>query len=675
MAKKKTTEKALNIDNILFNCRDYLRAARNSGSFFEKRDMMLTLVFLRFIGEKYEDGIENLKQTLKEQGLDPEDENIRAAFFDDATFADGTYNLPPEARWSTIISIPAPQLNVALDTALQRLEEEDPQLKGCFVKGTFTARNLAANDIKKIVDEVNKISHKTFGEEKDLIGRVYEYFLKEFAVNATKEEGEFYTPHDVVQLIATMIEPYDGTLYDPCCGSGGMFIQSAELVKSKQGNLNGINVYGQEKEPATYRLAKMNLALRGISHNLGEEADSSFTHDLHKGLHFNYIMANPPFNLKGWYNDNLKNDGRWSDYQTPPESNANYAWILHILSHLKKADGVAGFLLANGALNDSDTLEIRKELIQNDKIEAIVVLPRELFITTDISVTLWILNQNKKGGKYHGRNLRNREHEMLFMDLRQWTENAVKGESKKKVRLDTEQIEKSADIYHTWQCEGTDGAAYEMPELYRSVCINEIESKGWALTPSKYIEFIDHDLEIDYVIDTNLVRGLDYYSHTVFEIISDDPKLGAGATVGGGGRYNGLIEEIGGPATPGVGFAFGMERLLLALDDEEDEDEDGLDCYIMPLGEEAKDLAMQIIAMLRANGFTCEMDHVSRGLKGQFKSADRFNAHFSIILGEEEVKNEVVNIKCNHDKEQVVVPLENILAHIENHLSGGHEHE
>lgn len=336
MAKKKTTEKALNIDNILFNCRDYLRAARNSGSFFEKRDMMLTLVFLRFIGEKYEDGIENLKQTLKEQGLDPEDENIRAAFFDDATFADGTYNLPPEARWSTIISTPAPQLNVALDTALQRLEEEDPQLKGCFVKGTFTARNLAANDIKKIVDEVNKISHKTFGEEKDLIGRVYEYFLKEFAVNATKEEGEFYTPHDVVQLIATMIEPYDGTLYDPCCGSGGMFIQSAELVKSKQGNLNGINVYGQEKEPATYRLAKMNLALRGISHNLGEEADSSFTHDLHKGLHFNYIMANPPFNLKGWYNDNLKNDGRWSDYQTPPESNANYAWILHILSHLKK---------------------------------------------------------------------------------------------------------------------------------------------------------------------------------------------------------------------------------------------------------------------------------------------------------------------------------------------------
>lgn len=498
MAKKKTDEKTLNLDNILFNCRDILRAARNSGSFFEKRDMMLTLVFLRFIGEKYEDGIEKLKQTLIEQGLDPEDENIRAAFFDDATFTDGTYNLPVEARWSTIINTPAPKLNVALDTALHSIATGSEQLKGCFVEGTFTSRNLAPNDIKKVVDEVNKISHKTFGEEKDLIGRVYEYFLKEFAVNATKEEGEFYTPHDVVQLIATLIEPFDGTLYDPCCGSGGMFIQSADLVKSKQGNINSINVYGQEKEAATYRLAKMNLVLRGISHNLGKTSDSTFLNDLHKGINFDYIMANPPFNLKGWYDDNLKSDGRWADYETPPASNANYAWILHMLSHLKTSKGVAGFLLANGALNDSDTLNIRKKLIQNDKVEAIIVLPRELFITTDISVTLWILNQNKKGGKYHERILRNREHEILFMDLRQWTENAVKGENKKKVRLITEQIEKAADIYHTWQSEGTDGTKYEVPELYRSVGISEIEEKGWALIPSKYIEFVDHDLDIDY---------------------------------------------------------------------------------------------------------------------------------------------------------------------------------
>lgn len=495
---KKTVEKGINLDNILFKCRDILRAARNSGSFFEKRDMMLTLVFLRFIGEKYEDGIEKLRQTLVQQGLDPDDENIRAAFFDDATFTDGTYNLPPEARWNMIINTPAPKLNVALDTALHSIATSSKQLKGCFIEGTFTTRNLSPNDIKKLVDEVGKISHKAFGEEKDLIGRVYEYFLKEFAVNATKEEGEFYTPHDVVQLIASMIEPYEGTLYDPACGSGGMFIQSAELVKARQGDINRINIYGQEKDAATYRLAKMNLALRGLSHNLGETNDSSFTNDLHKGLYFNYIMANPPFNLKGWYDDNLKNDSRWTDYGTPPESNANYAWILHMLSHLKPSDGVAGFLLANGALNDSDTLNIRKKLIQNDKVEAIIVLPRELFITTDISVTLWILNQNKKGGNCHGRKLRNRKNEILFMDLRQWRENTVKGENKKKIFLSPEQIEKASNIYHTWQGEGIDGKNYKEPELYRSVHIEEIETKGWALTPSKYIEFIDHDLDIDY---------------------------------------------------------------------------------------------------------------------------------------------------------------------------------
>ena len=532
MAKKK--EDTLNIDNILFNCRNYLRAAKNSGSFFEKRDMMLTLVFLRFIGEKYEDGLENLREELIKQNLDPDDENIRKAFFEDATFTDGTYYLPPEARWSTIINTPATALNAALDRALQAISDSSDQLDGCFVNGTFTQRNLAPNDIKKVVDEINKISHKTFGTEKDLIGRVYEYFLKEFAVNATKEEGEFYTPHDVVQLIASMIEPYDGTLYDPCCGSGGMFIQSAELVKSKQGDISKINVYGQEKEPATYRLAKMNLALRGISHNLGSIADSTFTNDMFKGINFNYIMANPPFNLKGWYNDNLSNDSRWADYVTPPDSNANYAWILHMLSHLNKTNGVAGFLLANGALSDSETqaYEIRKKLIENDKIEAIIVLPRELFITTDISVTLWILNNNKKGGNYHNRTQRNREHEILFMDLRTWTDNPVKNENKKKVLLssneskDTDdikinvlgQIEKVTEIYHKWQSTEVDGSNYEVPELYRSVKIDEIKEKGWTLTPSKYIEFIDHDLNIDFDKEMKRIQS------EMSEIISKEDK-------------------------------------------------------------------------------------------------------------------------------------------------------
>jgi type I restriction enzyme M protein len=242
----------------------------------------------------------------------------------------------------------------------------------------------------------------------------------------------------------------------------------------------------------------MNLAVRGISHHLGEGHASTFTHDMHKGLVFDYIMANPPFNLKKWYDDTLSDDARWADYALPPESNANYAWILHMLSKLKAGKGIAGFLLANGALGDSDAVEIRKKLIENDKVEAIIVLPRELFYTTDISVTLWILNQNKKGGLWHDRKQRDRSGEILFMDLRQWTDNAVKGEQKKKVELKADQVERARDIYFKWQAEGTDGANYAEPELYRSVSLEELKENGYSLVPSRYIEFVDRDSDIDY---------------------------------------------------------------------------------------------------------------------------------------------------------------------------------
>lgn len=507
MAKAKTkTEKPLNIDDILFKCRDILRNAKNSGSFFEKRDMMLTLIFLRFIGEKFDDGIENLKKDLIARGMDINDPNVKAAFIDDPTFTDGTFYLPEESRWSTIINTSASGLNVALDTALRSLSNSSEQLKGCFVEGTFTARNLAPNDIKQIIDEVTKITHKQFGAQRDLIGYVYEYFLKEFAVNATKEDGEFYTPHDVVELIASFIQPFDGTLYDPCCGSGGMFVQSAALIEAKKGDISRINVYGQEKEPATYRLAKMNLALRGISHNLGEEAENTFRLDLHKGISFDYIMANPPFNLKNWFDaDTMKtNDSRWASYALPPESNANYAWVLHMLSHLKPKKGVAGFLLANGALGDADGTApvIRQKLIENDKVEAIIILPRELFITTDISVSFWILNENKEGGKYQDRILRNRKNEILFMDLRSWTgdewNNGVKNMQKKKYALTSEQISKAAEIYHKWQEVGTDGLNYAQPELYKSVGLETLKANNYSLVPSRYIEFVDRDSNIDY---------------------------------------------------------------------------------------------------------------------------------------------------------------------------------
>jgi type I restriction enzyme M protein len=491
--KKKTKgDNILNLESILFNCRDYLRG---SASLSDKRDVMLTLVFLRFIGEKFDDAQAEMRQMCADHGLS---EEKTEAFLNSPSRYKNIAYVPEAARWSKLINVAPSQLNAALDDALDAIDKSGESLKGCVKLGLFTSVNIQPNDLKKVVDEVNKISHKTFGEERDLIGRVYEYFLKSFAVNATKEDGEFYTPHDIVELIAAFIEPFDGTLYDPCCGSGGMFIQCARYVEAKQGDITAVNVFGQEKEPATYRLAKMNLAVRGISHHLGNMAISTFEKDLHAGLTFDYIMANPPFNLKYWFKAGITEGDNWNDYGTPPESNANYAWILHMLSKLNPSKGVAGFLLANGALGDEDAKNIRQKLIENDKVEAIIVLPRELFYTTDISVTLWILNNNKKGGLHHGRNLRNRTGEILFMDLRTWTENPVKGEQKKKVKLVADQVARAADIYFKWQQVGTDGAKYAQPELYRSVLLEELAANDYSLVPSRYIEFVDRDTEIDY---------------------------------------------------------------------------------------------------------------------------------------------------------------------------------
>ena len=261
------------------------------------------------------------------------------------------------------------------------------------------------------------------------------------------------------------------------------------FVAEKMAALNVV----QELQPETYRLAKMNLAVRGISHDLGNEPASTFLNEKHKDKKMDYIITNPPFNLKKWRaEDELTSDPRWSGYDIPPVSNANYAWILHILNKLNVDTGIAGFLLANGALDDSDTVSIRQKLIENDKVEAIMILPRNMFYTTDTSVTLWIINQNKKGGVWHGRNLRDRTGEVLFVDLRTWRENIYE---KKYVRFSDEQIKKVCDIYWNWQT--TESETYAEPELYYSAKKEEIEAKGWTLVPSRYIEFVDRGCSID----------------------------------------------------------------------------------------------------------------------------------------------------------------------------------
>src|SRR5699024_1121627 len=335
-------------------------------------------------------------------------------------------------------------------------------------------------------------------QEEDLIGRVYEYFLQSYAVASTKEEGEFYTPACLVELIAELIEPYSGSVYDPCCGSGGMFVQSMKFVERHHGNKLKVSIVGQEKNPDTRRLAKMNLAIRGIAYDLGEKAvgeSSTFTDDQHLNRKVDYIMANPPFNLKNWRGANeLLTDSRWHGYETPPHSNANYAWILHMLSKLDVTNGIAGFLLANGALDsDGAEYEIRKKLIENNKVEAIITLPRDMFYTTDISVTLWILSNNKKARSLNDRETRNREQEILFVDLRTWDGNIEeyvvgKGKKKKKTILTSEQIDKVKQLYFSWQT----GIGYkDIPELCKSADISEIKETNYSLIPSRYVEFVD----------------------------------------------------------------------------------------------------------------------------------------------------------------------------------------
>jgi type I restriction-modification system methyltransferase subunit like protein len=501
MAKAKAKKKELSLEDALWNCRVALRGV---GSLEKNRDAVISLVFLKFAGDKFEARRRELPSVLKEQyGLD----EFPPQMLEDPSFynAANVYYLPEDARWSYLVdNASANDIAVKIDNAMAKAESVNAALKGALPLGLFTTLGAEIRSIKALIDAVNQISEERFHEE-DLIGRVYEYFLQIFAAGSSKEDGEFYTPACIVQLIAELIEPYEGTVYDPCCGSGGMFVQSRKFVEQHHGNSAKVSVVGQESNPDTWRLCKMNLAVRGISCNLGDSNASTFTTDKHPDLKADYIMANPPFNLKDWRGeDELTKDPRWRGYAVPPVSNANYAWILHILSKLNVTKGVAGFLLANGALNaDGIEREIREKLIKNDKVEAIIVLPRDMFYTTDISVTLWILNMNKAGGVKDGRTLRDRRGEILFCDLRTWDKNIEiyiydKNKRKKKTVLVAEQIARVKAIYESWQA----GDGYEdVPELCKSMKAEGeggIAEHGYTLTPSKYIEFVDHDLDIDY---------------------------------------------------------------------------------------------------------------------------------------------------------------------------------
>lgn len=485
MAKKATKAKPTkSMEEALWESCNKMRGSVEPS---EYKHVVLSLIFLKYAGDHFD---QKHKEICEQYGDDYAD---MVEFY----AQDNVFYIPAECRWSYIMEN-AKQDNIfqIIDDALANIEKSNKQLDGALPSNYYSNLGLDRSKFAALLDEINKLDTLK-DEENDIIGRVYEFFLGKFAIAEGKGKGEFYTPKSIVNLIAEMIEPYDGKIYDPCCGSGGMFVQSMKFVKAHHGNQKNISVYGQEYTKTTYKLARMNLAIRGINADI--RFGDTFHHDQHKGLKADYIMANPPFNQSGWRTGNeLTSDPRWAGFDVPPTSNANYGWILNILSKLS-TDGVAGFILSNGALSaDSTELAIRRKLLEMGKVEAIVILPRKLFYSTDISVTLWILNNNKKARcvEKNGeeRHYRDREKEVLFFDMRQM---GVPYE-KKYVELSEADRLKVSDTYHKWQQEGWKDNYVNVPEFCYAASIKDVEGKGFSLVPSKYIEFVNRDEQVDY---------------------------------------------------------------------------------------------------------------------------------------------------------------------------------
>lgn len=486
MAKKAKEKQEKPIEVSLWESANKLRGSVEPS---EYKHVVLGLIFLKFVSDKFEEHRSKLIVDGKQKYVEmPEFYNMSNVFF-----------LEEISRWN-YIKEKAKQDDLALiiDTALHTIEKDNKSLKGALPDNYFSRLGLESSKLASLIDEISEINTLK-DKEQDIVGRVYEYFLSKFALAEGKGKGEFYTPKSIVNLIAAMIEPYKGIIYDPACGSGGMFVQSIKFIESHHGNKREVSIYGQEYTNTTYKLAKMNLAIRGISANLGAKAANTFSDDQHKDLKADYIMANPPFNQKDWRaEDELIDDPRWRGYDVPPKSNANYGWILNMVSKLS-VNGVAGFILANGALSGGgEEYKIRRKLIENDLVEAIVVLPRDMFYTTDISVTLWILNKNKKERVVQigdeERKYRNRKGEILFVDLRRWGTEY----EKKYIELMPDDISKIAQNYHNWQQENYEDSYSNIPEYCHSAKLEDVARNDFSLVPSKYIEFIDRDLELDF---------------------------------------------------------------------------------------------------------------------------------------------------------------------------------
>ena len=470
MADKKTNGANLGFENQLWAAADKLRGHMDAS---EYKHVVLGLIFLKYISDAFEAKYKELEARKEADYTDPEDRDEYAA--------SNVFWVPKEARWSKLqAAAKQPEIGKILDDAMVAIEKENPSLKGVLSKD-YGKPALDKHRLGELIDIIGKIGLvDDASHSKDILGQVYMYFLGRFAAAEGKGGGEFYTPQCVVKLLVQMIEPYKGRVYDPCCGSGGMFVQSERFMEEHGGRRGDIAIYGQESNPTTWKLAKMNLAIRGIEANLGPHHADSFHNDLHKDLRADFLLANPPFNMSDWGGDRIKEDVRWK-HGTPPVNNANYAWIQHFVHHLSP-NGIAGFVMANGSMSTSTSNEgeIRKHMIEADTIDCMIALPGQLFYTTQIPVCLWFVTRNKKNGRF-----RDRTRETLFIDARSMGTLIDRVHRE----LSEEDLQKIAGTYHAWRRVGADDHPphEDVPGFCRSSKTEEIKGHGYVLTPGRYV--------------------------------------------------------------------------------------------------------------------------------------------------------------------------------------------
>jgi len=468
MAKSNGNGANLGFERELWQAADALRSNMDAA---EYKHVVLGLIFLKYISDAFEEKHAELEQQ-RDQGADPEDP--------DEYRAKNIFWVPKEARWSHLkANAKQPTIGKTVDAAMVAVEHDNPSLKGVLPKD-YAHPRLDKHRLGQLIDLIGNIGlGDRENRSKDILGRVYEYFLSQFASAEGKKGGQFYTPRCVVGVLVEMLAPYKGRVYDPCCGSGGMFVQSEKFVEAHGGKVGDISIYGQESNHTTWRLAKMNLAIRGIEGNLGKEHADTFHRDLHPDLKADFVLANPPFNDSDWRGEALIDDKRWK-YGIPPASNANYAWVQHFVHHLAPA-GLAGFVLANGSMssNQSGEGEIRKAIIEADLVDCMVAMPGQLFYSTQIPVCLWFIARTKRNGRF-----RDRRRQTLFIDARKLGTMIDRVHRE----LTDDDIRKIADTYHAWRGDKDAKAKYEdVPGFCKSAALEEIRHHGHILTPGRYV--------------------------------------------------------------------------------------------------------------------------------------------------------------------------------------------